>query len=1099
MLKAFLRFLGAVDGEERQMWFLLGMGALMGFFLASYQVGSESLFIQVLGEEYLSESFFVTGALGILFTMSYVYLQKRIKFSRLVIGNAVIISLFVCGLRLAFEFIDVGDKSSGFSVLPFLLFVMMGPMTAILLLGFWGIFGRIFDTRQTKRLIGSVDTGQLIATIIAFFSIPILTRLPFFNETYDLLLISSISVIGILVLTILMCLNWNVNLIDSLKKESSVSSKGYVWIFKNKFTRLLSFFMVFSMGTAIFLDYVFYSATEIKYPNEQELNDFLSFFNGTVIIMSFIIQTFINDIILNRFGLKVALMTMPIILILFMIGGIISGHIYGFEILNEDFLFFFMFVISGKAFTASLRDALESPAFKLFFLPFDLTVRFDIQNRVEGVIGQFATFAAGLIQMGIATMVFFKVIHFIYFIISIAGMVIYLSVKLYNQYKITLKETLVKQRTMLEEKGKLKDNNVFKMLKHELKSNQEHRVLNALRLLERLDPIDYQFALLDQLTSEYTDIRKYSYLKIEEIKAFETFEIIRQSVKKEEDPEVLITAKKTLNSLKVFIDYELNDESIRRYVRSTLASDRIYGARLLAKIQEDKHVAYLMELLRDINPEVRNTAIITAGKLKRPEIWGLLIENLHLPAYSNTAISALKNSGERVLYTVDAAFFKTGQYTATMIRIVQIIGMIGGKQSEELLWKKIDFPNKRVNSELLASLGQLLFEAQEFQAARIKLIIEGLIADIAWNIKAVQDVPQKQPVDPLDMEMLKGLREENTVNFKNLFMLLSMIYDAQDVMLVKENLDYGTTDSVTFALEMMDVFVEDEIKPMLMPILDDLSDKDRLEALLKFFPPEEFVSYADLLTQIVNRDYNRITRYTKSLAINKLHLVDEPEVTNALIANLFNPDVLLLQSAANTIYKIDANAYRLHTNRLKLFSKVRLDKIILPAHFVYDGEEYHQKMLLVERVRFLKSLPFLSKIPGDLITLLVDAINERKVPIGTKLIQKGDKGDQLLFFIIAGTVEVTQDGVLQRTVGPKEMIGEELVLASEQFDFEAKTLESTTFLMLSKDDLFDLMSLHFEILEAFMDVIDLTKRDKELSLDDSFDLSILDDRIDVFK
>ena len=53
--------------------------------------------------------------------------------------------------------------------------------------------------------------------------------------------------------------------------------------------------------------------------------------------------------------------------------------------------------------------------------------------------------------------------------------------------------------------------------------------------------------------------------------------------------------------------------------------------------------------------------------------------------------------------------------------------------------------------------------------------------------------------------------------------------------------------------------------------------------------------------------------------------------------------------------------------------------------------------------------------------------------------------------------------------------------------------------MLSKDDLFDLMSLHFEILEAFMDVIDLTKRDKELSLDDSFDLSILDDRIDVFK
>ena len=208
MLNKFLKFLGAVDGEERQMWFLLGVGAFMGFFLASYQVGTESLFIQSLGEEYLAESFFITGALGIISSVAYVYLQKKIRFSQLVIGNAAVITLFVCGFRIAFEFVGVGDKESGFSLLPFLLFVMMGPMTSILLLGFWGLFGRIFDTRQTKRLIGSVDTGQLVATIVAFFSIPLLIELPFVDDTYDLLLISCFAMIVILWLTILICKNY---------------------------------------------------------------------------------------------------------------------------------------------------------------------------------------------------------------------------------------------------------------------------------------------------------------------------------------------------------------------------------------------------------------------------------------------------------------------------------------------------------------------------------------------------------------------------------------------------------------------------------------------------------------------------------------------------------------------------------------------------------------------------------------------------------------------------------------------------------------------------------------------------------------------------
>ena len=1095
MLKKFLRFLGAVDGEDRQMWFLLGVGAFMGFFLASYQVGSESLFIQTLGEKYLAESFFVTGALGLLSSVVYVYLQKKIRFSRLVIGNAVVITLFVSGLRLAFEFVEIGDKESGFALLPFLLFVMMGPMTSLLLLGFWGLFGRIFDTRQTKRLIGSVDTGQLVATIIAFFSIPLLIELPFVDDTYDLLLISAVSMIAILWLTVLICKNYNVDLIDSLKKDQKVEDTGYLGIFKNNYTRLLSVFIICSMGASIFLEYSFLATIEIYHPEEDKLNRFLSFFNGTVIIMSFIIQTFINDIILNKFGLKVALMTMPIILILFMIGGLVSGHFFGYEILNEDFLFFFMFIISGKAFTASLRDALESPAFKLFFLPFNITVRFDIQNKVEGVIGQVATFLAGGLQILIASLVFVKLIHFIYLIIAIALGVIYFSVKLYNQYQIKLKETLISQRDLIADKGKTNEFSALRVLKNELKSENEIRVLNALRLYEQLDPIRLTLVLLDQLASSSVKVKSYAYSKLSEIKAYETLEIIKQESKKEQNESVLILVRKTIAVLQKFQAYELNDESIRHYTRSTRQQDRVYGARLLVRLEEDKHLPYLVELLRDINPEVRIAALIAVGKLQRPEMFTVILDHLHIPSYSNTAMSALMHMGDRVFHAADAAFFKTGQHRATMVRVVQLFGIIGGKQAKELLWKKIEFPNKQVVSELLKSLNALGFESKDFQSARIKLIIENLLGDIAWNIKAIQDIPQVEPIDPLDVELLKALKEENIVNLNNLFILLGMIYDLHNVQLVKENLSHGSMDSVTFAIEMLDVFVEDEIKPMLLPVLDDITDKERLNLLLNFFPPEHFESYSDLLTQIVNRDFNRITRYTKSLAMDRLHQLPEARVSNSLIANLFNPDVLLLQSAANSIYKMEPEAYQAHTNRIKPYSKLRLDEIIVPPVFAYKEEENYRKMLLVERVRFIKSLSSFAAIPGDSITRIVDAMNQRKVDKGTVLINEGDNVDLPLFVIIKGKVDLMRSDAVFKSLGPKDIMGEEIILFSEKYDYQAVAKEQTSFFILPKEEIFDLMTLHSEILRAFLDLIDTSKKPESI---DPFDLSILDDNVSVF-
>ncbi len=1067
MFDAFLKFLGGEPGEEKQMWLLLGKGFFMGIFLATYQIGSETLFLQVMGEEYLDIAFFTAGGLGIISAGLFVILQRRINFSTLVVSNVFLTFIFIAALRYSFEVLGYEATKGEFSMLPFVLFIMIGPITSLTLLGFWGVFGRIFDARQAKRIIGGIDTGQLTATIIAFFSIPLITRLPFINETYDLLFVSAIAAFGILVFTIWITQKYNLDKITKIEEGETVEKVGFFALIKDNYLRLLSLFLIFSMGASVFVQYTYYSATETMFPEEQELSDFLSFFSGTVMIMSFLIQSFVNDIIIGRFGLKVALMTMPAILVLFTIGAIVSGHIYDYDVKTEEFLLFFMFTVSAKAFTASLKDALESPAFKLFFLPIDVKIRFDIQTRIEGVVNQFATLAAGAAQIGLGLMAFFELIHFSYLIIGLAGVIVWLSSKLFNQYKVTLKSTLEKQKEDL--RGDIRhEHNAVNVLKDELKKKGEERTYNALRLLEKIDPIEFEFALLDQLNSRHAAIRQFAYEKLTSHLCYGALGIIKSEAKTEGDEEAEKLAKKAVEELQAAADFEITDVSIRKLVRSTDYRERMKGAHLLARLSEDKHIVYVLELLRDINVQVRAAAMATAGKLRRPEVWPVLIENLHLATYGNYSSSALTYAGEVAFHNIDTSFYKTGQYKSTMMRIIQILGRVGGRQATELLWKKIDYPDKKIVSEILRALSHVGFEGRDFQGARIKIILESAIGDIAWNIKTLQDVPVETELDGLIRE---AIVEENALNHDNIFMLLSMIYDPQNVLLIKENIDAGTVESVTFGIEMLDLFCEEELKPKLFPVLDNLKDEEKLAKLQNNYPPEFFDSYNDLLLQVINRDYNRISRYTKALAMLRVSQMPDSTVGYDLVANLFNPDKLMLQTAAYVIYVLDQEAYHTHTRRLKSSIKKELDKAILPPVYLEEGERYHQNLLLIERVVLLKSLPHFKNVHGEVIALIADVLDEITVQAGTELIQKGDHGGTPLYIVRNGTVTISKEGEEDVILNNNEVFGEQLVSESESFDIQAVATTDCALLVLRKEELLDIMVQHLDLTEAFLKVL----------------------------
>src|SRR6185295_6468839 len=107
--------------------------------------------------------------------------------------------------------------------------------------------------------------------------------------------------------------------------------------------------------------------------------------------------------------------------------------------------------------------------------------------------------------------------------------------------------------------------------------------------------------------------------------------------------------------------------------------------------------------------------------------------------YSNLAMNALVLMGAPALNHLDSGFYRSGQNTQTMLRIVQVLGHIGGNRAKELLWNKIDYPDKVIVSQVLLSLGECGFKAGIAQITRIKYVIEADIADIRWNLSAIQE------------------------------------------------------------------------------------------------------------------------------------------------------------------------------------------------------------------------------------------------------------------------------------------------------------------------------------------------------------------------
>ncbi|MGK7389456.1 MAG: Npt1/Npt2 family nucleotide transporter [Candidatus Cyclobacteriaceae bacterium M2_1C_046] len=984
MYGGLLKALNIQASEASRVFLLLLMGFFIGIFLATLDVGATTIFLQNFSEtEDLPLAILLSGIFGLLSTTIYNYFQNKVKFATLGIFTLILI-LLLLGI------IEVGlNSGANQKEFYFLAFIVVVPFNFLVMLLFWGAFNRMFDIRSAKRIIGSVDTGQLLASILALFSIPVLLTLPGVNAI-TLLTISLFSVVGILLSFFII----------GLKRLTSQTSAGvagkisYNDLIRNKYIFLMALFVIISMIAINFIDYSFLSVVTEQF-TENELPTFLSLFEATVVIFSFLFQTFITDKVITLYGLKVSLLINPILVGMLTAAAFLTGSFFGYTTASGAMIFFFMAIAMSKLFVSSLKDALDGPAFKLYFLPIDKRIRFDVQTKIEGVVTALASLIAGGLIILINNVRIFELIHVTIFTLPLIVLWYFITKKMHHGYRDTLQSTLVNNKNE-NSVDTTREYSVEKVLQKEIAAEADDKVLYSLHLMEKLEPALFENAILSFQNSNSDRLRKYAEDKIRILDinqgTHDTIsKLAREAQGNMEDSELI----------------SLTPDRLIKLSKSVKSEDRIVAAKLLRKMASQQNIFILLELLRDIDPKIKLEAITTARKVKRPETWPVLIEQLDSPLYSHSAAAALVEAGEATLPVLETAFHRSGQSDQLKIKLVQIMGRIGGLKAMKLLWNKIDYPDKRIVRHILMIYRYMNFQAGENELKNINSLLDMEIGKTLWNISATKEIPETD----IFIHLHNALKEEIDGNFDQIYMLLSILYDAPSVQLVRENIESGTSEGVTFALELLDIFISPELKPKLFPLLDDINVEEKLAMLQVYYPREKYTTI-QTLNYILNKDYNMINRWTKACAIHAIVFIPEFRISKGLIAQLFNPDQMLQEAAAWAIYNKDELTYNKIAERLEE-DKSKLLSESIKNNKVHEGLK-DGFFLKVEMVLFLKGLDVFRNIKGHFLCDLVEKMD-------TFIIQAGDA----LPVILSGEDEhvyIMAEGEIMAKKGEKEVM-----------------------------------------------------------------------------
>jgi ATP:ADP antiporter, AAA family len=425
------KWLNVREDERGLVVLLISYSFFMGGALAVFYTIVVSSFLVHFKNTVLPEAYIAGGilvyAIGILLTR----LQRRFSDRSLGEGSLIMLTVSIFVLVVVYHFTE--NKWVFFALFIWnRFFVLVNGVT------FWAVVSRLFNTQQTKRLSGLINTGDVVSSVIAYLSMPLVIK--FVSQEVLLVFVVVLLVACDVVIRRIYARYMPVQgrevaqSVYVMSTEPDEKHRGlrkflipegidrsyYQYIF------MLALLPVFGL---FYVEYMFFTESRAIFPDRQALASFLAVFFGICAVLEFLIKTFLYNRLLTRYGMKMGIIILPVGLAFSYLMALAYGVTYGTSAI------FFACIGLARFFMSAVRKAISEPTYQVLYQPLPPKLRFSIQGRIEGRAKSVGGLLAGVIlftlyRMSVVDEIFLSVVF-----LAVAGLWIVLAIFGQRAYK----------------------------------------------------------------------------------------------------------------------------------------------------------------------------------------------------------------------------------------------------------------------------------------------------------------------------------------------------------------------------------------------------------------------------------------------------------------------------------------------------------------------------------------------------------------------------------------------------------------------------------------------------------------------------------------
>jgi len=662
LLRRWFRTFGDVRPDERgpvAVLFTYGLLALASFYVI--KPVRNAVFLARSGSEGLPLAYVLT-AVAVVGVM--------IVYSRVVdrVGRRTLFSASLAGLAatlLGFRWLLAVEAGAG--PLAAGAFYVFGKLYPLLVISqFWLIANLLFDTGQARRLFGVIGLSPILGSIVGSSAAGWLgERL----GTSDLLLLAVGLLAGCAALLPALASDLGGGRQRSGRLTEKVSRSAFRVVAESSHLRTIALILGLTVVVGTLVDFQFNRAVELAIDGEDARTEFFGRFFAGMSAFSVLIQLILTGFVLRRFGLRVALFVLPVVLAVGSVAILLLPAL--------------LTTTLTKGAESSLRYSLDQATRELLFLPVPEEDTYRAKPLIDLGVYRGGTGIGGLVLLLLVNGAGLPLRWLSIVTLALIAAWLWAAWRMRAEFGASLRRLIGVRDVRLEELITRRLNaETREEVRQVLTSGDEEEILYALSLVE-LDPsptLAGEIASLLDHASEEVRRRAISLLttleygeaagRVEEALAEDPSLTVRaeavqylcsvaatnaadrmdELLDHEDDVEVRLAATGCLLRHGRGETLDRGMKVVEVMTESNDVADRVGAARVLGDLEgvSEPALELFRRLLEDPEAEVRDAAMRAAGDAGAVDFGPLLLDRLADARHRSAAIDGIKALGPRI-------------------------------------------------------------------------------------------------------------------------------------------------------------------------------------------------------------------------------------------------------------------------------------------------------------------------------------------------------------------------------------------------------------------------------------------------------------------